>query len=55
MQARSQSNGSHEVNSFLHILRMYREGNKSKNEAYQEVARVLSGTLCELHFLSSLV
>jgi len=37
VQARFQGYGSHVVNSVLQILKMYSEGNKSKDEAYQEV------------------
>ncbi|AAC00582.1 Hypothetical protein [Arabidopsis thaliana] len=39
--ARFQGYGSHVVNSVLQILKMYSEGNKSKDEAYQEVVSLL--------------
>ncbi|XP_010462873.1 PREDICTED: paired amphipathic helix protein Sin3-like 3 [Camelina sativa] len=43
LKARFQGDGCHVVNSVLQILRMYREGNKSKDDAYQEVFVLLQG------------
>ncbi|XP_010480642.1 PREDICTED: paired amphipathic helix protein Sin3-like 3 [Camelina sativa] len=43
LKARFQGDGSLVVNSVLQILRMYREGNKSKDDAYQEVFALLQG------------
>ncbi|EOA37268.1 hypothetical protein CARUB_v10010852mg [Capsella rubella] len=43
LKARFQGDGSHVVNSVLQILRIYREGNKSNDEAYIEVIRLLQG------------
>ncbi|CAL9216140.1 unnamed protein product, partial [Arabidopsis halleri] len=43
VKARFQDDGSHVVDSVLQIMKMYSEGNKSKNDAYQEVGTLIQG------------
>ncbi|KAG7592817.1 Paired amphipathic helix superfamily [Arabidopsis thaliana x Arabidopsis arenosa] len=43
LKARFRGDGSHVVDSVLQIMRMYSEGNKSKNDVYQEVGALIQG------------
>ncbi|CAL9216413.1 unnamed protein product [Arabidopsis halleri] len=43
LKTRFLGDGSHVVDSVLQIMRMYGEGNKSRNDAYQEVVALVQG------------
>ncbi|KAG7598153.1 Paired amphipathic helix superfamily [Arabidopsis suecica] len=43
LKARFRGDGSHVVDSVLQIMKMYSEGNKSKNDVYQEVGALIQG------------
>ncbi|VYS47075.1 unnamed protein product [Arabidopsis thaliana] len=43
LKARFQGDDGHEYESFLEILTMYQQGNKSVNDLYQEVVALLQG------------
>ncbi|CAE5958414.1 unnamed protein product [Arabidopsis arenosa] len=43
VKARFQGDGSHVVDSVLQIMKVYSEGNKSKNDVYQEVGALIQG------------